>query len=339
MQKINVKKFLLVFPLLGLVLFAPRLVLAANNLVSASILNQHESSTKYFYNHVPVVSGVISGDVRGIIVTFDNIANSDDYSVTITQPYPSAIFTTQNDCFSSLLVSSACSNVIPIGMYRVTVEASLTIYDNPEILTFPKLLVVTDAGYAIDKTAPARPILDVQPNIVNADSITISGSAESGSLVTVAGNGQTKTQQLPFGATRFSIQMILAQNSQNSFYVTATDDAGNVSDVSSTMVQESSFSSAGESISESVSNIGNDTANSLSTPVVPPAGAIGTSGASLVKGTSTNTEIAGPSVGLMIAFYVSIVLFVIAWGLYFWKISRKKFSKKATEKPQKKSKS
>ncbi len=107
---------------------------------------------------------------------------------------------------------------------------------------------------SIDETPPAIPVVS-SPNsamLTNAANVTISGSAEAGSLVrlyrdvdgsgTVSG-GDTlmNSQQLGAAQTSFSMSAALTTNSANRLLVTATDAAGNVSDakVVPTITQDS----------------------------------------------------------------------------------------------------
>jgi hypothetical protein len=93
-----------------------------------------------------------------------------------------------------------------------------------------------------DSTAPAAPVV-ASPEavaVVNAATVTVTGTAEADSLVTVyvdvdssgtftAGDTVVGTQQLTGGATAYSITVDLAQDAVNRFLVTSTDAAGNES--------------------------------------------------------------------------------------------------------------
>src|SRR5204863_192475 len=65
---------------------------------------------------------------------------------------------------------------------------------------------------------------------INANTYTISGTAEANALVQVwQGGSVVGAQQLTGGATSYSLSVPLTQNAANSFTVTAADAAGNLS--------------------------------------------------------------------------------------------------------------
>ncbi|MBN9522998.1 hypothetical protein J0H58_31545, partial [bacterium] len=93
-----------------------------------------------------------------------------------------------------------------------------------------------------DSTPPAAPVVTgpTTPVVVNAPTVTIAGTAEADSLVTVyvdadgsgtytPGDTIADTQQLTGGATAYSITVPLAQDAVNLFVVTSTDAAENES--------------------------------------------------------------------------------------------------------------
>lgn len=343
MQNPTKFKLFVMSPLFVLAFFCFSRAYAANDLISASITNLYESSTKYFYTQTPVVTGVISDQVRGVIVRFDNAETGQGYSVTVDQSYPATSFTTQNDCFSSSSSNASCSDTLPLGVYKVTVEASLNIYDASQTLVFPKLLEIVSSSQSIDRTAPNRPILDPISSPTNADTAVLSGTAEAGSLVNVTGANQTKSDQLTSGSTHFSITVSLVQNSQNSFSVTAMDSAGNTSSPATCTIEEitpsvavpisSTVSKDSSAIVAITSNPTGQTPISGSTVTTPSPVSVGA-----IKGESTENTTTSPSKAVMALFYASIVLFFVAWGLYFQRIYLKKRPHKDIDKKLKKKK-
>lgn len=327
-------KHLLVFKLsvfmllFAVAFFCTPSVSASSNLLSVAVTRQYESTTKYFYSQTPVVSGVISNQVRGVIVYFDNISSADDYSVSVNQTYPATSFSTQNDCFSSALSGSVCTNVLPAGTYKISVDSYLDIYDSPETLVFSKLLVVMNNGQVIDQVAPAKPVLDSLPVSIDADNLSINGTAESNSLVTIVGNGQTKTEQLSGGNTRFSLTISLTQNAQNSFWVMATDDAGNVSDAANVNVLEATATTPVTPVVSVQRVVPKNVATSTPVPVAVSPQAVSLPAANqksennivgTVEGASTTKQSEKPGKLVMFLLYLSLAFFLIIWGLYFQK--------------------
>ena len=79
-----------------------------------------------------------------------------------------------------------------------------------------------------DSTAPIQPAGTSSP-FINADSVTVSGTAEANALVTISGGLLPAYQQLTGGGTNYSIQVSLKQEAVNRLRVVAIDAAGNPS--------------------------------------------------------------------------------------------------------------
>lgn len=325
MQKI---KSLLILCFGLCVCILPQSVAAAPIASNLKITSNYESSTKYFYNGKPVVSGNITSSATGILVDFDNLDSADDYFVAVSGSYPTGYFTTNADCFSSRLDSAVCASSIPNGIYKVSVEISIDIYSDPEIDLFPKLFVKTDAGYVVDKTAPIAPVLTQPSTPVDADMTTISGTAEAGALVTISGQGQIKKIQLDSTQTTFSTTMNLSQNQTNSYSVTATDASGNISTASTVSVTESTYSPATKTYktvyiasSSQTSGTAGVTASSDDSSDSSTATASDANG--IIKGASTTASEAKTDsenyTSWLVALGFSIVLAVFAWTMYFRK--------------------
>ncbi|WP_149111519.1 Ig-like domain-containing protein [Limnoglobus roseus] len=133
-----------------------------------------------------------------------------------------------------------------------------------------------------DSTNPPAPTVSspTAAQTVDAANLTLTGTAEAGSLVTVyrdvngngildAGDTVAGTQQLAPGETAYSITVPLAPDAANPFLVTATDSAGN------------------ESITTVVPAITEDSANPMAPSVATPSTATTVNAATLlVTGTA-----------------------------------------------------
>ena len=81
-----------------------------------------------------------------------------------------------------------------------------------------------------DNIAPAAPTISSPQNNTdtNANHVFIAGTTEAGSHITVmCDNSIAAEEQLGSGQTAFSVLVPLNANTNNQFYVTATDIAGN----------------------------------------------------------------------------------------------------------------
>ncbi|MCX6809684.1 MAG: Ig-like domain-containing protein [Candidatus Berkelbacteria bacterium] len=310
-------------------LLFPPSVFASDNISALVISKNFESSTKYFYDARPWVSGNISSQVKSVLVHFDNISNDVDYFVAISDPV--TFFSTAGKCFSPS--QGNCSDDIPDGTYKVTAEAFSDI-DVSQVYVFPKLLVKIPNGSAVDQAAPEKPILDAISSPIDADNVTLNGSAEANSQISVQGEGQSKTQQLTNGETRFSITVSLTQNAQNNFQITATDEAGNISEAVNVAITEETPPTptpAEESptptqtptvtFKKSVSYRGSSGAFqtsgdiALENPVATVLKTTTPGDDSSVKGASTENE-SKSSKALRVGLYILAALAIIAAGYY-----------------------
>ena len=307
---------------------------ASGNLSNVMITKTYESTTKYFYDGKPVVTGNISGAVQGVTVNFNNVDNGNNYFVTVSSLSISS-FTTASDCFSPQ-TSGTCQANLPDGVYQVSIEATTDLFSNPEVYTFPKYLAKVPTGSTVDTVAPAAPILDNLTSPVDADSTTISGSAEDSALISVTGMNQTKTLQLGSGNGRFAITVNLKQNSLNIFSVTATDATGNISVAATISMIESSqvltpATSSGQSQvnltaktkTSNASAVQNTDSSSQNTNVaVNPITASNNetkpdqATAGTVKGVATKTTI---NTTALFSLYFSFALFIIVLGMHLGK--------------------
>ena len=86
--------------------------------------------------------------------------------------------------------------------------------------------------WTVDLTAPNAPVVTdpAEAVILNADTYSITGTAENNSLVEIySGAELVGSQQLGIGETAYSIEVNLTQNADNNFTATTTDLAGNES--------------------------------------------------------------------------------------------------------------
>ena len=150
-------------------------------------------------------------------------------------------FTITNGTASNLTGSGSTYSidVTPTADGVVTINMPQHAVDD---LAGNKSKAATALSITVDRSAPATPVVS-SPNssiLTNAANVTITGTAEAGSLVRLyrdadssgtVSNGDTlvNSQQLVTGQTAFSISAALTANSTNRLVVTATDAAGNVS--------------------------------------------------------------------------------------------------------------
>ena len=103
--------------------------------------------------------------------------------------------------------------------------------------------------YISDTVAPSAPIVSDPAGAItiNADTYTITGTAEANSLVQVYDSSSVAaSEQLSGGTTNYSISVSLTENTANNFTVTATDAAENESDATTvpTITEDSIVPSA-----------------------------------------------------------------------------------------------
>ncbi|HAZ16995.1 MAG: hypothetical protein UV70_C0008G0008 [Parcubacteria group bacterium GW2011_GWA2_43_13] len=95
----------------------------------------------------------------------------------------------------------------------------------------------------LDITAPAVPNSTSFDQIVNADFIVISGTAEAGTVIHITGGAATATGTT-HGSGNFSVSVNLTQNAINTLSMLATDVAGNVSSSRRVLIKEDSIAPA-----------------------------------------------------------------------------------------------
>ncbi|MBI4128469.1 MAG: DUF5011 domain-containing protein, partial [Parcubacteria group bacterium] len=98
---------------------------------------------------------------------------------------------------------------------------------------------VTRTVNVVDTTPPPAPVVNTATSPVNANSAIITGTAETGSIITITGGAGAATGVATGGS--FSISVNLAQNATNNLSVTATDASGNISSATTKSIVEDSI--------------------------------------------------------------------------------------------------
>ena len=129
---------------------------------------------------------------------------------------------------------AAGQNTSALAVTSVNLPTGASIKNSAGAVAQPSLSGLTQTGPQIDTTAPAAPV--ISGDTVNVNTVTLTGTAEANSTITVFDN----TTQLGTATTNSSgawtyTTGALANGSQ-SFTATATDGAGNVSPLSSALV-------------------------------------------------------------------------------------------------------
>lgn len=94
----------------------------------------------------------------------------------------------------------------------------------------------------VDNTPPPPPQVDPTPASTTELSVLLTGTAEAGALVRIAGGAFPVDQQLAGGMAAFSVLVTLLPNTANTLFVTATDATGNTSPARSVTIAQTSNS-------------------------------------------------------------------------------------------------
>ncbi|MEN9389127.1 MAG: hypothetical protein RLY61_211 [Candidatus Parcubacteria bacterium] len=110
-------------------------------------------------------------------------------------------------------------------------------YFGPKIGSFFGLISVNrnDTG-SKDAIAPLPPEFINPPKATNKQSVDLTGSAEPGSTVTLFVNGPKKADVLVDQSGEFNFSTVSISRGKNSIFATATDDFGNKSEKSETVI-------------------------------------------------------------------------------------------------------
>ena len=173
-------------------------------------------------------AGNISDVSNSVTVTLDNTAPI----ITLTGANPQTIelgvdYTelgaTTDDGSDVSIDSSAYRNVV--GTYIITYTAT----DGTNQATATRTVNV------VDTTAPVAPVITLQTTLTNENTITITGTTVEGSTVTLTQNNIALTPTIITSSDgTWSVDVTLIQGA-NTFTATATDQAGNISDVSNSV--------------------------------------------------------------------------------------------------------
>ncbi len=87
-----------------------------------------------------------------------------------------------------------------------------------------------------DRTAPDTPTVDDMDSPVDADAVTLTGTAEVGSTIVVS--GADTGEDFVTSSGTFSVKVELNQNASNKFYIYAMDSEGNISSSTSITIEE-----------------------------------------------------------------------------------------------------
>jgi len=115
-----------------------------------------------------------------------------------------------------------------------------------------------ESSYGIDRTAPNSPTVNETDSPVDADTITITGTAETNTTIIVSGDDNTEAAVDSDGV--FSVEVTLQQNDTNQFYLSARDSSGNISSSTTVEVEEISVEDNTDTASDTT-----DTTDSTST--------------------------------------------------------------------------
>jgi len=99
---------------------------------------------------------------------------------------------------------------------------------------------VLSQAYVLDTTVPDAPVITTASQIMNADSINVTGTAEIGTTIAIGGGAAAAAGTAVDGA--YTLGVSLTQNTVNTLTITATDAAGNVSTMASVVITEDSNS-------------------------------------------------------------------------------------------------
>ncbi|MBI4068087.1 DUF5011 domain-containing protein [Candidatus Kaiserbacteria bacterium] len=123
---------------------------------------------------------------------------------------------------------------IPVGLTQnATNTLAITATDISLNVSSGTLLVIVE-----DSTPPSAPTIDNSSSTKNADTETVTGTAEANALITITGGAASATTTAAGGV--YSVDAQLNQDAINTLLVTATDRAGNVSLPSVLVITEDS---------------------------------------------------------------------------------------------------
>ena len=179
-----------------------------------------------------------------IIVTLDNTApaapvitsptstNKNTLAITGTAENDSTITLTQND---DALTSTATTSSTGTWSVSVTLEEGENTFTATATDQAGNVSDISNSvTITLDTTAPVAPIITSQTASTKVSTHTIAGTAEIDSTITLTQN-VTPLEPVPIGpGGAWSVSVILEEG-ENTFTATATDQAGNISDISNSV--------------------------------------------------------------------------------------------------------
>ncbi len=93
-----------------------------------------------------------------------------------------------------------------------------------------------ESTYGVDRTAPDAPEVDETESPIDADTVTITGTAEANATIVVTGDDSVETTVDSEGT--FSVEVTLQQNDSNTFKLSAEDSSGNMSGYTTITIEE-----------------------------------------------------------------------------------------------------
>ncbi|MDP4092783.1 MAG: Ig-like domain-containing protein [Bacillota bacterium] len=251
------------------------------------------------------LNGGIINDTAGnaALLTLNSVGSTTDVYVDTTAPSTPTIITTAQtlnansititgtaEAGSTIIITGGASTTTGTatgGSYSISVNLT---QDAVNTLVVKARDSVGNESTAVsvaiteDSTAPAVPVITTAAQNVNADSITITGTAEDSSTITITGGASTATGIATGGS--YSISVNLTQDAVNTLVVKAKDAADNESTAASVAITEDSTAPAAPVITTTAQIVN---ANSITIAGTAEAGSIITitGGASTATGTAT----------------------------------------------------
>jgi hypothetical protein len=230
---------------------------AANSFTATStdeIGNVSAASAAVVITEDPTAGADVTAPPVPVITTGVATVNADFYTIAGT----AAADTPSNTVRAIRIFNGAtlaATAIIPIGQTTWSAVVSLTqssansftatstdAFGNASAAS-AAVVITEDPTAGADVTAPPVPVITTGAATVDADTITISGTAAadtpSATVRTIRvlnGASLAGTAVLPIGQTAWSVVVSLTQSSANSFTATSTDAAGNTSAASAAVV-------------------------------------------------------------------------------------------------------
>ena len=191
-------------------------------------------------------AGNISDVSNSVTVTLDNTApvapvitlqttltNENTITITGTTVEGSTVTLTQNDIAltPTIITSSDGTWSVDVTLIQGANTFTATATDQAGNISD----VSNSVTVTLDNTAPVAPVITLQTTLTNENTITITGTTVEGSTVTLTQNDNVLTSTVTIDSDgTWSVDVTLIQGA-NTFTATATDQAGNISDVSNSV--------------------------------------------------------------------------------------------------------